>query len=330
MTVIDTSTDSATTVADPVGRVRADLVLGTDISHATNIDDALKIAGLDWGITTVDGDTGISVIGDDGEYSAFAPNRKLLLRDDKPIVLGMVGATSYTVVENRTAFALADNARSMGAVFTAAGELDFGRKTFVTMNLPEAGIVIGGKDAISFDLRFRADHAGTGAVTMELEGTRLWCLNGCTTRLSLPIRWVIRHCSSAEERIAAVSTAMRGAFRYAKEFAALGERLISSPMRLDDYLVYIDQLYPRPDDARKAAVTRWEKRRSDLIGLYRTSQLQQDAPGTAWSAVAAATEYDQWFRNARSPESRARRQFTAGEDSFTTRAFGLIREMADA
>lgn len=328
MSVIDTSPAAVT--VNPSARVRADLVLGSDISQAADVDEALKIAGLDWGITTVAGDTGLSVLGDDGEFSVFAPNRKLLLRDDKPIVLGMVGATSYTVVDNRTAFSLADDARKMGAVFTAAGELDFGRKTYVTMNLPEAGVVIGGKDAISFDLRFRADHAGTGAVTMELEGTRLWCLNGCTTRLSLPIRWVIRHSSTAEQRLATVSTAMRGAFQYAKEFAALGERLISSPMPLDQYLTYIDTLYPRPDAARKAAVTRWEKRRDDLVGLYRTSQLQQDTPGTAWSAVAAATEYDQWFRNARSAESRARRQFTAGEESFTARAFDLVQTMVAA
>ena len=325
MTVI--TAPPSTVVADPAQRVAADAVLGSDISRASSVEEALQIAGLDWGIRTVSGDQGLSVIDGATEISAFAPGRKLLLRDDSPVVLGMVGH-AYKELPNREAFALADEAKKMGAVFASAGESDYGRRAYLTMNLPEATVQIGGKDVVTWQVRYRTDHAGTGAIIGDIRGRRMWCLNGCSVTTKLPIRWVVRHTSSADERLALAEHTLRGGLQYAKEFAALGERLISSPMPMPQYLRYIDTLWPKPDADRKAALTRWEKRRGDLVGLYRTSALQQDAPQTAWSAAAAVTEFEQWFSPARSAETRARRQFDGRSDEFTTRAFDLVREMA--
>lgn len=326
MTVITPASPVST---QPDLRRAADRVLGTDIGHAANVVEALQVAGLDWGVVTADDTDGLSVGVGDEERSVFMPDRKLVLRDDSPIVLGMVSA-GYSPLSNRVAFAPADRARELGAVFAAAGESDYGRKTWITMNLPEATVMIGGKDVVTFQIEFRTSHSGDGAVLGRVRGRRLWCLNGCSSKLQSPSQWSVRHTESAEERLLLAATTMRGAVQWAKEFAALGERLIASPVPRALYEQYIDTLYPRPDDARKVAMDRWERRRADLIGLFATSQLQADGRGTAWAAVNAVTEHEQWWRGARTDESRARRQFEGGSDRFSAAAFALMRDMVDA
>ena len=80
-------------------------------------------------------------------------------------------------------------------------------------------------------------------------------------------------------------------------------------------------------NAAPAAHTRYERRHADLMGLFHTAAIQQDSPESAWSAVAAVTEYEQWFRPARSELSRARRQLDGDSPRFTARAVTLAREM---
>jgi phage/plasmid-like protein (TIGR03299 family) len=307
-------------------RRSADHVLGTDIRQATDIGDALQLAGLDWGVTTVDDTDGLSIGMGAAEQSVFMPDRKLIVRDDQPIVLGMV-SSSYAPLGNQTAFAPADKARELGAVFSSAGESDYGRKSWVTMDLPEAEVMIGGKDAVRFQIEFRTSHSGDGAVSGRVRGRRLWCLNGCSARLHSPAQWSVRHTDSAEDRLMLAATTIRGAVQWAKEFAALGEQLISTPMPLPMYERYIDTIYPRPDESRKVAVEKWERRRADLMGLFRTSQLQADGRGSLWAGVNSVTEYEQWWRAARSDESRARRQFDGASDRFSAQAFALAGDL---
>lgn len=308
----------------------AEHVLGTDIRSARSLDEALQIAGLDWGITTVgERGEGISVgLGDD-ERSVFMPGQKLVMRDDAPIALSMV-SDGYSPMTNRVAFAAADKARDLGAVFTAAGSRDHGRSVFMTMNIPEATVKIGGKDAVEFDVVFRTSHDGRGAIQGALRGRRLACMNGQKSHLRAGSRWSVRHSESAEARLELATQTIRGALQYAKEFAALGEHLIHTPMTRDQFVQYIDRIYPRPDTTSESRLDKWKRQRDDLMGLFSTSQLQADARGTAWAAVQAVNEYDQWFRTARNDETRARRHFDGGSDQFSVEAFNLIQEMVPA
>lgn len=323
MTVITTSTPT-----DTVTRIRPDRVLGTDISGANSVDDALKIAGLDWGITTVDGSDGMSVVVDGQEKSLFMPDRKLLVRSDRPIILGAVG-NGYRPVPNADAFAVADAAREMGAAFVHAGESDYGRRTFLTMSLPEATVMIGGHDAVAFGLRFTTDHAGTGAIVGEAIVERLVCTNG--QRLSGWVnRWKVRHTITASDRLDLAADLVRGTIRYAQQYKELGDRLVAAPMTFDQFGRYIDAIWEKPNDDRKSAVSRWESRRQQLMGLYRTWNMCQDGGNSAWAAFATVNEYDQWLRPARSPESRARRQMSEAAQKFNDGALATLNDLVAA
>ncbi|WP_042376413.1 DUF932 domain-containing protein [Gordonia alkanivorans] len=324
MTVITPTTPVDT---QPQLRRPAEAVLGTDVRQARNIDEVLHIAGMDWDIVTADDADGLSVGIGDRERSVFMPGRKLLMRADAPVVLGMVG-TGYEPLSNREAFALADVAHSMGAQFTSAGESDHGRKAWVSMDLPEAAVKIGGKDLVQFSIDFRTSHAGEGSVAGRVRGHRLACLNGLSVSLSSDSAYAERHTASVTQRLAFAERVVRGAIQWAKEFSALGEALITTPTSRSEFRAYVEHLYPEPDPDRKVAHDRWAARQADLMGLFTTSTLQSEGRGTSWAAVNAVTEHDQWWRSARSDESRARRQFEGDSERFSAHAFRAIREMA--
>ena len=310
-------------ITRPGHRLPASAVLGTDIATATTVDEALQMAGLDWGLQMHEAKA-LTVLTDTGVISTSIPGQKLLLRDDSFTTLAAVGS-AYEPVDNRAAFDLADRARQLGAVFAHAGETDHGRKAFLTMDLPEARVNVGGKDLVDFGVIFRTSH-GSGSITGEVSGMRLVCSNGLVQGIGAGSKWTVRHTRTATDRIALAEDTLRGAARYAKEFAAIGESLISMRYTVDEFVAYIDRLYPRPDEAKKAAVTRWENRRGELLDLFRIAETQEDARGTRWAAYNAVTEWEDWFRPARGGDSgRAARQFaTPDAKGVKQAAFDLI------
>lgn len=320
---------TAPTISRPAHRLPAQQVLGTDIAGSASVAEALHTAGLDWGLTAVDADN-LMIMGEGGVTNTAFPGRRLLLRDDTHVGLGMVGAR-YEPVDNASAFALADDARALGATFAHAGEIDHGRSVFLTMDLPDARVNVGGHDIVDFGVVFRAGHAGTGGIVGEVTGRRLVCTNGMTVGLGTPHQWKIRHTRSAQAQMAIAKRVLQGAARYAKTFAAIGEQLISEPMSHADFVAYIDQLYPEPDEDKKSAHTRWQQRRADLLDLFRTAITQEEGRRTRWAAFNAVVEYEDWHRGVRTTggesadEARASRQFRPETDSHKQHAFDLIR-----
>lgn len=307
----------------PAHRMPASAVLGTDIATASTVDEALHLAGLDWGLQMHEAKA-MTVLTDTGVISTSIPGQKLLMRDDNFSTLAAVGS-AYEPVDNRAAFDLADTARQLGGVFAHAGETDHGRKVFLTMDLPEARVNVGGKDLIDFGVIFRTGH-GSGAITGEVTGLRLICTNGLVQGFGAGQKWTARHTRSALDRMELAKVTLRGAAQYAKEMAAIGESMISSPYTVDEFVAYIDRLYPKPDEAKKGAVTRWEKRRGELLDLFRVAETQADARGTRWAAYNAVTEWEDWFRPGRGGEmGRAARQFaTPDVKGVKQAAFDLI------
>lgn len=287
---------------------------GTNVENATTVAQALEVAGLDWNIKELPADnlyinSGLDLV------STSVPDRKLLMRSDDMTTLGVVGH-KYKSVSNADAFALADSAKALGAKFSYAGELDHGRKTFLTMTIPEATVLVGGHDAVEFGLILTTDHSGSGSITGEIYGSRLACTNG--QLLTSPLAtWSIRHTRTAHQRVVLAKRAMQHAFASAKEFAAYAEELISIDMSEQEFVTLLGTLFPRPlDGAPDSTVTRWHNRRDQLMALYSSADTQEEGRNTAWGALQSVLEWDQYFRPARGGEiGRAKRNFTSPDNS---------------
>lgn len=307
-------------------RMPDDTILGTNISTAANTGEALALAGLDWGLVDTPADD-LTIMGPEGVTIGSMPDRRLISRSDNGVILDVVGAR-YTPIENADAFALADQAKTLGAQFANAGEVDHGRTTFMTMTIPEATGYVGGSDPVDFGFYIRT---GVGqAATYSVSARRRVCTNGMSVGFSgaKTHSWAIRHTRSADENLILARAAVRDAMAYAKEFVAHAEAMVNTPMSSSEFGSFLDTFAPKPDEAKKAATTRWETRRAELRELFNGADTQEDIRGTRWAAFNAVTEHLDWYTSTKGDnptEARALRQFNGTAETHRQRAFNLLQ-----
>lgn len=304
-------------------------VLGADLEGITSIEQAMDVAGLNWGIQIEDADN-LSITTDEGITNTSIPGMRLVMRDDTHLTLGVVGGR-YHPVDNHSVFAMGEHILDQGGVLAEGGTLDHGRKAFMRFDLPGTSIEVGGKDLIEFGVAIRANHDGSGTVTAGIEGRRLVCTNGMTVRMKgLAHQFAIRHTASAQDRLGEAKRVLQGTMQYAKSFAAVAEEMLSRKFTEGDFKRYIDALYPRPAEEEKRAITLWENRRSELMALYRFADTNDLGRDTQWAAFNSVVEYLDWEAPVRASnrttneEVRARRQFEGSNQAMKDRAFGLF------
>lgn len=287
-------------------RTFASRSLGADISSARSVDEALALAGLDWGIEEHPADSFALTTGE-GVTMTGMPGMRFFLRSDTKQALHL-GGGRYTAVTNADAFAPADIAVTMGARFSAGGALRGGRQAYVELDLPDSAVKVGGVDLLSCQLLCRTAHDGSGRVTGEARIRRLECMNGQTADIGFPATFAIGHTSSAHDRLKAATTMMQGAVRFAKEFAVVADHMLDTPMSRREFLAFVDAMYPEPDvEAREHGT--WERRRSELLKLFSFAETNDLGRGSRWGAYNAMTEYLDWFSTVRGDDdARAMRQ----------------------
>lgn len=322
MTATLTETTATTTVAQ-----RGTQRLGTDISAATSIDEAIQMAGLNWGLNIVDGDLPFTFMTPQGVTTTSFPGMRLNQRTDNSVTLGVVGGR-YQQVDNCSVFGLGQYILDQGGVPAVGGEFDHGRKVFMRFDLPGTNIrLLNGKDLISFGVTIKAAHDGTGNVEAALEARRLICMNGQTAKIKgIPHVFKVRHTASAEVRMREAQTILAGAHRYAKEFTAAAEHMLDTRMTPARFGKFIDGLYPEPSVDEKRAHTLWENRRAELLSLFKFAETNNLGRGTEWAAYNSVTEYLDWTSPVRTSGdmtvdvTRARRQFDGTNSEIKDRA----------
>lgn len=306
-------------------RQTATATLGTNVSHAASLDDALELANLNWNIIEESAER-ISILTEDGVLSTSIPGQRLIMRDDNFTTLGVVGSR-YAPVANSEAFAHADAAHFLGAEFAYAGEIDHGRKTFLSMTLPEAQIKVGGYDIVDFSINLAADHAGRGTILGDIQGTRLVCTNGMRTGFGDKFKWSIRHTQSAERRMEQARETLHRALIYAADFADRAEELISTKFTANEFDDFISVIFPKPtEEQSERVIGNWEKRSDQLMHLFINEDTQEEGRNTKWAAYNAVAEWNDWVRPSQGgEEGRALRNFrTRNDANVVNRAFDLL------
>ncbi len=316
--------------ASVIDRSQRTTLLGADLNSVSTMEEALVRADLAWGLTVVSGDEHFSRITDEGVETTSFPGMRLIQRDDTGVTLGVVGQR-YRPVDNRSVFSLGDYILAQGGKLVSGGALDHGREAFMRFDLPGSAVTLAdGKDLIRFGVVVKANHSGSGTVTAALEGTRLVCTNGMVAAMGgVPYSFSVRHTASAETRMEEARDIIKGAGRYATEFAAVAEHMLDTPMTVASFTRYIDRLFPAPSaDAGRRAETVWQNRRAQLLSLFRFADTNKVGRGTRYGAYNAVTEYADWVAPVRSNGAeavgvRVRRQFNAAAQPLKDAAFAL-------
>ena len=150
--------------------------LGMELDAPPSIEDAIKLAGLDWTVAThnLHANVGLNA---DGTVRQVATNQKAVIRSGDFKVLGVVGE-DYTPVQNADAFAFFQPAIEAGFVtLETAGSLREGSRVWVMARIKDTTHDIVAGDPINGYFLLSNSHDGTLAVRCGFTGVRVVCAN---------------------------------------------------------------------------------------------------------------------------------------------------------
>lgn len=225
--------------------------LGTVVQDAPTVEDAIKLAGLDW--TVIERPL---VVADDNENFIPASDHKALLRQTDRALLGVVGK-DYRVFQNPEAFRFFDPFLSSGACqLDAAGSLRNGKRIWVLAKIRGgAAEVVRGDTVESFILLSNA-HDGSQSIRVQFTTIRVVCMNTLTwaesrgdSQLDACLR--VRHTATAPAALNAVQNAMDVANRTFSITVEVFERLAAKQVSVEGLREYVREVFEAPADSEK-------------------------------------------------------------------------------
>lgn len=260
--------------------------LGTVVPHSVTALEGMKIAHLTgWDVRKV-GLTaqGLAVPG------AFATVRNNPYVDGQVDVLGVVGSV-YQPYQNEVYADVIDLfTHEVDAHIETTGSLDEGRKTFVTIKLPQT-LTVGGEDDVDVYVTFTNSHDGSSKFEAFTGLVRVVCENTLTLgRKNAKARFGIRHTTHGEKRFKEVREALNATFTYVAEFEEEAERLIQTSLTDSKFEEIVKGLYPEPEDEGRGK-TLWTEKFDSIWDTYQNDATQTNVHGTAWGGYQAITRY---------------------------------------
>lgn len=213
-----------------------------------------------------------------------------------------------------------------GANIELAGQLDGGRRVFVSMKLP-GHINIGGLDPIENSLFAVNSHDGSMSFTLAIHPIRYACSNILNVRwggLSNVIR--VRHTSGAQVNLVQKAReALDISFNYLDTFQEQAERMIQTTMTQAKFEEIIEKEFGAPEDASAAAITRAQNKIAQIQELYADAATQDGVRDTVWAGFNALTEWADHFSPTRGQEQDiSRAQKAIFDPDFKDRALQLM------
>ncbi len=265
--------------------------------------EALRLARADYEVRTV------PIYGFADGKIVSSERGRMTVRDDpdtgRPVELGVVTA-SYEPYQNAEAFvAFAQTLLDADLRAETCGVLGKGERAFMSFRLPKE-ILVAGRDRVGFYLLILNSHDGSSSLVVSIGGIRPVCQNTINAHLSSALRkWATRHTRNIRSRIEDARRALEVSYAYAEEFEALANSLAASSMSGAEFEEYLAKLWPMPDGAEQATVTRVEKVRSQVTDLYRVAKTQEGFRNTKWAAYNAVVEYLDHYRPVRAGAAAA-------------------------
>lgn len=259
--------------------------LGVPLDQPPNAEAALKEALLaNWGVRTAP------------LYAALPPDSKGVSRTvevrervavirDSPTVAGQVDhlgivSPTYPIIQNEEQADLLDSmAEESGAGFYTAGELEGGRKVFVTLRLP--GHLNVAADTVECYVATLKSHDGTTPFTVLVTPVRV-----ATGTVLGAHKLAMRHRPGVAS--AAGRLWLEGMFRYLDAFHQQAEQLAETPMSYGVFATIIERAYGAKLGAASSAATRAERLTTELLVAFEAAD-----GATAWDGYnVLAAWYD--------------------------------------
>jgi phage/plasmid-like protein (TIGR03299 family) len=232
---------------------------------------------------------------------------------DNPFIEGqkdVLGTVSerYNVFSNENTFGFGDalvnagTARKEKMSWETAGSIDGGRKIFGSLAL-EREISIdmnGANDTVKMFLLVVTSHDGSSKLTVLVTPVRVVCQNTLNFALKgADQQFKIKHTASMEDKVQEARDTLNLTEKYIEVFEKTATDLFQTKVTNQQFFEIVKGIHgDTPEDNVKGRTTRWQKKIDEAMELWKDST-QANIAGTAWGAVNALTEQEQWKRGIR-------------------------------
>ena len=253
--------------------------LGSMVAQAQTSKDAIRLAGLDWGVVQK------AIFMENGDT---VPEYLVNVRDVDGMVLGVV-TKRYKVIQNKEAFDFTDRLLGEGVRYETAGSLQQGRRIWLLAKMPEEYKVLG--DAFATYLVFSNSHDGTGAVRVAVTPVRVVCNNTLNLALSTAKRnWSTPHKGDIREKIQEAGNTLLLASSYVKRLRQEAEELHKKKLTRQQVEGCIKLLLPGKGDSVLAKENN-RRVRGELRWRYYSAPDLKDMGHTAYRFVNAVSDF---------------------------------------
>jgi len=263
--------------------------LGTVIPGGIrDIDEVLRLAHIDWEVSQ----RPVHYLWRDGPHTV--DGKFVNVRVDTGDALGVVGKV-YSPLQNRASFEfLQDLVANYGVSWESAGALRGGRRTFVSLRLPDTVVVDpdgdGIKDEIIPFVAALNSHDGSTPFTVVVTPWRPVCAN--TERFAVRdayTKWTVRHTTNAGDRMEEARRSLGLSRRYYQQFAEEETLLAQTRATLDQVRALVGGLWPVEDDASALTRRHADERADAIVDLF-AAEADRVGP-SAYAAERAVTDY---------------------------------------
>lgn len=255
----------------------------TDPVIGASVEKFLEAAHLNWDVSLK------TMFYRHGDKSIRVLSRRAAVRDIDGRLLSTVGS-DYHVMQNKEAFAVLQPAiDQFGVTIETAGALGRGDRVWMLAKMPQDTEVVAG-DRLKNYLLILTGHNGWTSYSGRLTQVRAVCEN--TIQLAMADKAMVKlvHNETAAERLDQVGELITNMMATAKKTGESFTKLAARKMSPDEMKAYISEVLGLEDVAEVNPVA--GRRREKILELAtKTGKGIELAPGTAWAAFNAVTEY---------------------------------------
>lgn len=277
--------------------------LGTQVSGLQSAMNMMAHAGMDWTVETEP----IYL-----QNGVLIPDKAAIIRQDTREVFD-IASDHYVPIQNAQNAETLDAIIANGATVETMGAIDGGRICWALAKVPKTFEVVSG-DVVETYILLTWGHDGKHGVTGYNTGIRVVCANTLNMATAKRAAFSVRHSKNAQVRIDEAREALGIVYKEMEDTAELFRKLAARPLTESESATYIEQVFPYPasvrqeseaetlarlmgnpvgelEKAARDAMARVDEVRGIIVRLMGEGKGSEFAPGSAWNAYNAVTEY---------------------------------------
>lgn len=250
--------------------------VGSNISTATSVEEALKISGLDYTVEKV------PVFLEDGTP---IPGAFCTKKEGTNDTFGVVGS-QFEIIQNQEALSFVDNLVSEGLTFVKAGENH--KMLYLIDKLPSIEVL---GDEVTPYLIFQNSHNGSTTLKATIAPLRIVCQNQFNLTFRKAVNKIsLRHTKSIKGRLHTAQQVLLQNTEYLSEFQKQALGLAQEKVSKKQVDTLLDGIFEIKPEFNPTQVRRMEEKRDRFLSAYQADD-NQNFLGTKWGLINAYTDF---------------------------------------